>query len=90
MWDLPPTLEILNFSKNLLRKLNPEVVKKLTNLATLDVSHNDLESLEHIHHMRKLKRLLANDNQVKTLSHLSNAHSLVEIDLENNPLDSSL
>jgi len=48
MWGLPPTLEILNFSGNLLRRLNPEVTKKLYNLSTFDISHNGLESLDHI------------------------------------------
>jgi len=38
--------------------------------------------------MRKLKRLLAKDNQVQDLLPLSQLTTLVDIDLENNPVDS--
>jgi len=45
MWGLPQTLEILNISYNCLKKLNSEVMKTLSNLMTLEISSNGLESL---------------------------------------------
>lgn len=48
MWPLPQTLEILNISYNCLKRFNVGVLKSLSNLYTLEISNNGLESLEGI------------------------------------------
>ena len=59
----------------------------LKNLTTLDVSYNGLEALDGVEPMSRLKRLLSKNNQVQELEPLKALQSLVEIDLENNPVD---
>ena len=90
MWDLPKTLEILNLSYNSLKRLNVDVMRKLTNLTTLEISNNGIESLEGLQHVTRLKRLIARSNQVQELEPIYDLQRLIEIDLENNPIDSAL
>ena len=59
----------------------------MKNLTTLDVSYNGLEALDGVEPMSRLKRLLSKNNQVQELEPLKALQSLVEIDLENNPVD---
>ncbi len=59
----------------------------LKNLTTLDVSYNGLETLDGVEAMSRLKRLLSKNNQIQDLEPLDTLQSLVEIDLENNPVD---
>ena len=59
----------------------------LKNLTTLDVSYNGLEALDGVEAMIRLKRLLSKNNQIQELEPLYALQSLVEIDLENNPVD---
>jgi Leucine-rich repeat (LRR) protein len=59
----------------------------LKNLTTLDVSYNGLEALDGVEAMSRLKRLLSKNNQIQELEPLYALQSLVEIDLENNPVD---
>ena len=89
MWGLPQTLEILNISNNQLKKLNPEVMRTLSNLTTLELSKNGLESLDGIQTSRRLKRLISKNNYVQYLEPLSDLEMLIEVDLENNLVDSS-
>ena len=89
MWALPQTLEILNISNNQLKKLNPEVMRTLSNLTTLELSKNGLESLDGIQTSRRLKRLISKNNYVQYLEPLSGLEMLIEVDLENNLVDSS-
>jgi Leucine-rich repeat (LRR) protein len=63
------------------------VTVNLKNLTTLDVSYNGLEALDGVEPMSRLKRLLSKNNQVQELEPLKALQSLVEIDLENNPVD---
>ena len=63
MWGLPKTLEILNISYNCLKKLNVEVMRSLSNLSTLEISNNGIESLNGLEHVQRLKRLIARNNQ---------------------------
>ena len=46
MYPLPPNLEVLNLSYNMIKSLNKEVTSGLKNLTTFDVSSNQLESLD--------------------------------------------
>ena len=48
MWALPQALQVLNLNNNQLKRLNPEVLQKLSNLNTLEVSNNGLETLDGI------------------------------------------
>jgi Leucine-rich repeat (LRR) protein len=59
----------------------------LKNLTTLDVSYNGLEALDGVEAMSRLKRLLSKNNKIQELEPLYALQSLVEIDLENNPVD---
>jgi len=87
LYQLPINLEILNLSYNKLKVLSPGLTVNLKNLTTLDVSYNGLEALDGVEAMSRLKRLLSKNNQVQELEPLKALQSLVEIDLENNPVD---
>lgn len=54
----------------------------------LDISNNGLESLEGIQGLTKLKRLVCKNNQISDLKPLESLTMLIDIDLENNPVDS--
>lgn len=64
MWPLPRTLEYLNYSRNCLKRLKPEVTASLAKLTTLDVSSNGLENLDGVENLRCLSRLQARNNQI--------------------------
>ena len=89
MWNLPKTLEILNISYNCLKKLDTSVMRSLSNLTTLEISNNGIESLEGLENVTRLKRLIARNNQIQSLQPITNLKLLIEMDLENNPIDSS-
>ena len=71
-----------------MKRLEPEVTAQLKNVSTLDVSGNGIESLEGVELLKRLKRLIARNNQVRSLEPLKENVCMVEIDLENNPVDS--
>ena len=89
MWSLPATLEILNLSYNCLKRLEPSVMGTLSCLTTLEISNNGIESLEGLQSVHRLKRLIAKNNQIQNLAPLYNLSVLIEMDLENNPIDSA-
>ena len=60
---LPPNLENLNISNNLVSKL--EFLKG--GLTNLDVSHNFIKSLKGIQKLQKLKVLNLKDNELKSV-----------------------
>ena len=62
MWSLPKTLEILNIGYNCLKKLDTSVMRSLSNLTTLEISNNGIESLEGLENVTRLKRLIARNN----------------------------
>ncbi len=82
---MPSSLEILNLSNNHIENLDTEALQGLRNLTTLDLSENQLRSLSGVEHLRRLKRLLLQGNQLASTEPLTGSTSLVEIDLENNP-----
>lgn len=86
LWALPHTIEILNLSQNNLRRLSVEVMAPLCNIVTLDISENGLQTLDGIGSLQKLRRLIANRNQIQILEPLRDMKSLVELDLEGNPI----
>ena len=90
MWMLPQSLEIVNISHNLIKKVPEEVCKKLKNITTLDISSNKLETLENFQYMHRIKRLLAKDNYVRELTPLQGIANIFEIDLEANAVDSHI
>ena len=81
LWPLPHTLEILNLNFNNLKELKSEVMLQLCNLVTLEIANNDLENLEGVNNLPRLKRLIANNNKIQMLEPLKNLKALVEIDL---------
>lgn len=87
MYPLTPNLEILNLSYNKLKCIPLEVAEGLKNVTTLDLTSNGIETLEGIHFMRRLKRLIAKNNQIQDLTALNSNEFMVEVDLENNPVD---
>ena len=89
MWSLPKTLEILNISYNCMKKLDVNVMRSLSNLTTLEISNNGLESLDGLENVHRLRRLIARNNQIQFLEPMANLQLLIEMDLENNPIDSS-
>lgn len=64
MFSLPFNLEILNISYNKLKCLKSEMTSNLKNVSTLDLSQNGLESLNGLQSMKRLKRLIAKNNQI--------------------------
>ena len=70
MWTLPSSLEIVNLSFNLIKKLPIATCKKLKNVTTLDIQSNKLETLENFEHLQRLKRLLAKNNYIRGLDPL--------------------
>jgi len=88
MWALPSTLEFLNISQNFIENLNPEILAKLTSLKTLDISNNNLVSLDGVQGLNRLKRLLAFTNNISSLEPVRELTMLVEIDLESNLISS--
>lgn len=91
MYALPQTLEVLNISNNQLQTLKSEVTQNLKNLTTLDISKNCLTTFEGIQPLKRLKRLIAKSNLIRDLAaHLAEIHALIEVDIENNQIDSYL
>ena len=90
MWALPKTLEILNLSFNCLKKLDADMMRSLSNLTTLELSNNGIESLEGLEYVLRLKRLIARNNQIQSLDPVHTLQLLIEMDLENNPIDSAM
>ena len=90
MWALPKTLEILNLSFNCLKKLDVGMMRSLSNLTTLELSNNGIESLEGLEYVLRLKRLIARNNQIQSLEPVHTLQLLIEMDLENNPIDSAM
>lgn len=82
-------MEILNISFNCLKRFNVGVLKSLSNLNTLEVSNNGLETLDGIEQIIRLKRFIAKNNQIQNLEPMTSLKMLTEVDLENNPVDSS-
>lgn len=64
MWALPKTLEILNIGYNCLKKFKVSVMQSLSNLTTLEISNNGIESLAGLEYVSRLKRLIARNNQI--------------------------
>lgn len=54
---------------------------QLCNLVTLEIANNDLENLDGVNNLPRLKRLIANNNKIQMLEPLKNLKALVEIDL---------
>ena len=79
---------MLNLQYNLIKQIPEQVSKKQKNLLTLDISFNKLESLENFDQMSRLKRILAKNNFVKQIAPIKSLRNIVEVDLENNSVES--
>ncbi|CDW72911.1 UNKNOWN [Stylonychia lemnae] len=88
LYPLPINLEILNISSNNIKSLSNEITMNLKNLTTLDISNNGLETLENFQNLKRLKRLISKNNLIIETNQLKDITTLVDVDLEQNPLDS--
>ena len=79
LWLLPRSIEILNLSSNLIKKMPEEASKRLKNITTIDISNNKLESLDNFQYMHRIKRLLAKNNFVRELTPLQSIQNIFEI-----------
>ena len=70
-------------SKNFIEHLPTNTPSSLVNL---DLSYNDLTSLQNFDHLLSLKKLNVSHNSISTASGLSNLTSLVSLDISNNKI----
>ena len=89
MWRLPTTLEYLNIAHNQLAVLDSTICSELQTLKVVDISNNDLKSLDGVQHLHRLKRLICRGNKIFDLGPLHDLVMMVEIDLQDNPIESS-
>ena len=83
-------LRVLNLAANQLESLNG--ISILTSLVELNLRRNCISLLAPLHALEKLKRLYLSGNKLSdcvTLLHLNGAQSLVELSLEENPINDS-
>mmetsp|Transcript_3090 Transcript_3090/g.6396 ORF Transcript_3090/g.6396 Transcript_3090/m.6396 type:complete len:570 (-) Transcript_3090:4946-6655(-) len=81
--DLPETIEVLVLSHNLLQNLQ---IGSLRRLHTLDVSNNQLSSLEGLELLSGLKCLYMTHNRLESLDGLERNQGLLELDVAQNPI----
>lgn len=74
-------------SQNRLKQLAGDSMARLGNLVTIDLSYNELQSLQGVQSLTRLKRLVACNNQLRSLRPLCGLKTLVEIDVESNPIE---
>ncbi len=73
-------------SSNKITDLNPLRHMEVSNSLQLDISNNQVISLEPLKGLSGLTELNASSNQISTVEHLSNLQNLTSLDLSNNQL----
>lgn len=81
-----PALTNLDLSYNKLESKNIAQITPLTSLESLQVQHNNIESIEGIDALNNLKTLKIESNQISDVSILKNMPNLTSVTLGNNPL----
>ncbi|MBT2686007.1 cell wall-binding repeat-containing protein [Bacillus sp. ISL-37] len=76
----------VNLSSNKITDLGPLRHMEVSNSLQLDVSNNQVISLEPLKGLTGLTGLNASNNQINTVEHLSNLQNLTSLDLSNNQL----
>ena len=77
MWELPEQLEFLSLAENHVKEWRAG----LSNLRSLDLSHNDFRSLSTLSHFPHLSSLYLSHNRLVELCPLSCLPQLLELDL---------
>ena len=88
IFSLPRQLEALNLSENFISQINENILT-LSNLHTLDISFNQIQSISSISRLSKLKCLYVNNNRLTSLNGIEYLTYLIELDLSDNLLKSS-
>ncbi|XP_064617579.1 protein phosphatase 1 regulatory subunit 7-like [Liolophura sinensis] len=79
-------LKILRLDNNQLLKIEPSELAGSSQVTTLDVSSNKLDSLTALNSLPNLEELYATNNRLKALSDLGRCRKLQEVDLSCNRL----
>ncbi len=84
--DFLEDLTVLDFSWNVLNKICPDILHHLSNLRTLNLTHNHLKSIPpEIESLQNVTTIILSDNQLDTLPKcVKRLHNLREIDLSTN------
>jgi hypothetical protein len=86
MWELPEQLEFLSLAENHVEEWRAG----LSNLRSLDLSHNDFRSLSTLSHFPHLSSLYLSHNRLMELCPLSCLPQLLELDLTYNLLSAAV
>ena len=81
-------LERLELSRNSIDEYSNKYLKKLYNLRTLDISHNEFSNINDLFDLDQLETFLSSDNEIATvdMSKISSLNNLRTLDLSNNQL----
>ncbi|XP_013404126.1 protein phosphatase 1 regulatory subunit 7 isoform X2 [Lingula anatina] len=79
-------LKILRLDSNKLSKLDSRELAPLSQLTSLDISGNGLDSLAALNCLPNLEELFATNNKLRTVTDLGRCKKLQEIDLSSNQL----
>ena len=72
-----------------MEELDTTILQGMQNLKVLDVSNNNMLSLDGVQYLARLKRFICQNNMIADLTHLNDLVMLVEIDMQGNQLESS-
>ena len=81
-------LEDANLSYNKISEL-PKFDYEKSVLCNLDISHNEISSLEALRDLVYLNYVLADDNKIRDLTPIAGCYNLVEVSVWDNPIDTS-
>lgn len=81
-----PTLTNLDLSHNKLEADDLTAIAKINSLETLQLQHNQIDSIENLKTLENLTSLKIESNQLKDVSVLNQMQNLKSITLGNNPL----
>ena len=86
---IAPKLVHLDLAGNLLETTDSEIAYMYPDLISLDVRHNELESLTSLEHLVFLQKIIAFENMITVVPVwlLSDARNVKELDLRNNPFE---
>lgn len=87
LWEMPASLEQLSLAGNRLKELSFPLLQ-LTKLNTLDLSRNQLSSIQPLASLTGLRCLYISSNRLTTIQGIEHLSSLVELDISNNPIES--
>ncbi|KAH6907969.1 hypothetical protein BKA70DRAFT_1280344 [Coprinopsis sp. MPI-PUGE-AT-0042] len=84
-----PRLDSLNlYAFHLFYHFRLDVVSHLLNIESLDISHNEVDSLKQLECLRHLRELKADGNQISSIDGLQRMDGLVKLSLQGNSLQS--